>query len=56
MEQNSSPMDPPDPVGSSEGTGLLRELYDLLMFSQITPEKAAEQFRLRAEDILSHTK
>ncbi|WP_179283563.1 hypothetical protein [Paenibacillus sp. VTT E-133291] len=49
-------MDPPDPVGSSEGTGLLRELYDLLMFSQITPEKAAEQFQLRAEDILSHTK
>lgn len=54
VEQNSSPMDPPDPVGSSEVTGVLRELYDLLMFSQITPEKAAEQFRLRAEDILSH--
>ncbi|OMD59331.1 ABC transporter substrate-binding protein [Paenibacillus odorifer] len=53
VEQNSSPMDPPDPVGASEVTSVLRQLYDLLMFSKITPEKAAEQFRLQADEILS---
>lgn len=53
VEQNSSPIDPPDPVGASEVTSVLRQLYDLLMFSKITPEKAAEQFRLQADEILS---
>lgn len=53
VEKNSSPIDPPDPVGAAEVTSVLRELYDLLLFSKITPEKAAEQFRREAELILA---
>ncbi len=56
VEQNSSPMDSPDPVGASEVTSVLREMYDLLMFNQITPEKAAEQFRIQAEEILNRNR
>ncbi|MBT2289651.1 extracellular solute-binding protein [Paenibacillus albidus] len=52
VEQNSSPMDPPEPVLTSKVVSELRSLYDLLLFGQITPEAAAAEFRLKAEGIL----
>ncbi|ASA20128.1 ABC transporter substrate-binding protein [Paenibacillus donghaensis] len=53
VEQHSSPMDPPGPIGTAEVTSVLREIYDLIMFNKMTPQKAAEEFRLRANGILS---
>lgn len=52
VEQNSSPMDPPEPVLTSTVVSELRSLYDLLLFGQITPEAAAAEFRLEAVRIL----
>ncbi|WP_438351188.1 ABC transporter substrate-binding protein [Paenibacillus sp. FA6] len=53
VENNSSPMDPPDPVGTAEVTNILRNLNDLLLFGMITPEAAATEFRLKANQILA---
>lgn len=53
VERNSSPMDPPDPVGASEAAAVLRDLYDLLLFGRMTPQEAAKQFREQAEQILA---
>jgi len=52
VADNSTQMDPPDPVGAPEVTAVLRELYDLLLFGKITPEQAAKDFRERANAIL----
>ncbi|APO42723.1 sugar ABC transporter substrate-binding protein [Paenibacillus xylanexedens] len=52
VADNSTQMDPPDPVGAPEVTAVLRELYDLLLFGKITPEQAAVEFRERANAIL----
>lgn len=54
VEKHSSAMDPAEPVGASEVTAVLRELYDLLLFNKITPEKAAAEFRIKAENILKN--
>ncbi|SFF31606.1 multiple sugar transport system substrate-binding protein [Paenibacillus algorifonticola] len=56
VEKNSSPMDPPDPVGTAEVTTVLRELNDLLLFGKITPEEAAAEFRVKADGILASSK
>ncbi|AFC30767.1 family 1 extracellular solute-binding protein [Paenibacillus mucilaginosus 3016] len=53
VEKNSAPMDPPDPLGSSEVTKVLRDLYDQLLFDRVTPETAAAEFRRKANGILS---
>ncbi|MFN0220831.1 hypothetical protein [Paenibacillus sp. KR2-11] len=45
VEKNSSPIDPTDPLGSSEVTKALRDLYDQLLFDRVTPEAAAAEFR-----------
>ncbi|WP_339275015.1 ABC transporter substrate-binding protein [Paenibacillus sp. FSL W8-0426] len=52
VENNSSPIDPPDPVETPEVTLVLRDLYDQLLFGRITPEEAAQQFREQADAIL----
>ncbi|ANY70588.1 sugar ABC transporter substrate-binding protein [Paenibacillus sp. BIHB 4019] len=56
VEKNSSPMDPPDPVGTAEVTVVLRDLHDLLLFGKITPEAAAAEFRAKAGEILARNK
>ncbi|MCL6604019.1 MAG: extracellular solute-binding protein [Paenibacillus sp.] len=56
VETHSSPMDNPEPVGSSDVTAVLRELYDLLLFGKITPEAAASEFRKKADLILEQNK
>lgn len=55
VADHSSPMDAPDPVGSSEVTAVLRELYDLLLFGKLTADDAAQQFRERANAILARS-
>lgn len=56
VEDNSSPMDPPDPAGTPEVTAVLRDLNDQLLFGRITPEAAAIQFRAKANDILARSR
>lgn len=56
VEQHSSPIDPPDPVGTGEVTAVLRNLYDLLLFDKITPQAAAAEFRTKANAILERNK
>jgi multiple sugar transport system substrate-binding protein len=53
VEKNSSPMDPPPPVGAEEVTKLLVDLYDQMLFDRLTPEAGAVQFRQRANEILA---
>jgi multiple sugar transport system substrate-binding protein len=55
-EQNSSPADPPDPVGTAEIIALFKDLDDMMKFEQITPEEAAKRFREEANAILARNK
>lgn len=51
-EQNSSPGDPVDPVGSAEIIDTLRELWEQMEYEQISIEEAASTFRMKANAIL----
>ncbi|WP_426446835.1 ABC transporter substrate-binding protein [Paenibacillus sp. S-38] len=55
-EQNSSPMDPPNPIGSIEIEKLLKDLNEQMMYKKITPEDAAAKFRKDATAILAKNK
>jgi len=55
-EQNSSPADPPDPIGAAEVMALFKDLDDMMKFEQITPEEAAKRFREEANAILARNK
>jgi len=52
-EQNSSPADPVDPVGSAEIIDKLRLLWEQMEYEQITIEEAAKTFRIEANEILA---
>jgi len=52
-EQNSSPGDPVDPVGSAEIIDKLRWLWEQMEYEQISIEEAAQIFRIEANAILS---
>jgi multiple sugar transport system substrate-binding protein len=55
-QENSSPMDPPDPVGTAEIIQLFMTLTEQMDFQQLTPEDAAKQFREEANAILGKNK
>jgi multiple sugar transport system substrate-binding protein len=55
-EKNSSPMDPPEPVGAGEVFTALTSVVEQLNFKKITPEEAAKQFRTKANAILAKNK
>jgi multiple sugar transport system substrate-binding protein len=52
-EQHSSPIDPPDPP---KHNNIMQNIYDQLaeqvLYGDISPEVAAEEFRFQAESIL----
>ncbi|SFD66477.1 multiple sugar transport system substrate-binding protein [Paenibacillus catalpae] len=55
-QENSSPMDPPDPIGTAEIITLFSSLAEQMDFQQITAEEAAKQFREEANAILAKNK
>lgn len=56
-EKNSSPNDPPDPVGAAEvRTVLLKDLGDQILYKKISVEDAAAKFRKDANAILAKNK
>ncbi len=52
-EQNSSQMDPPNPVGAVEVDKLLKQTAEQIMYNQLTVEEGAAKFREEANKILS---
>ncbi|WP_240941921.1 ABC transporter substrate-binding protein [Paenibacillus sp. HB172176] len=55
-QENSSPMDPPDPVGTAEIIQVFATLTEQMDFQQLSPEDAAKQFRTEANAILAKNK
>jgi multiple sugar transport system substrate-binding protein len=55
-EQNSSPADPPDPIGAAEVMALFKTYDEQMKFEQITPEEAAKRFRQEANEILGRNR
>ncbi|TXK81841.1 ABC transporter substrate-binding protein [Paenibacillus sp. N3.4] len=55
-EQNSSPMDPPNPVGAVEIEKLLRSASEQILYKKTTVEEAAVKFRKDANAILAKNK
>ncbi|MCR8634173.1 MULTISPECIES: ABC transporter substrate-binding protein [Paenibacillus] len=55
-ESNSSPSDPPNPVGSVEVEKLLKDLSEQILYKKITVEDAAVKFRKDANAILAKNK
>ncbi|MBD0380846.1 ABC transporter substrate-binding protein [Paenibacillus sedimenti] len=55
-EQNSSPMDPPNPIGSIEVEKLLKSTSEQILYKKTTVEEAAAKFRKDANAILEKNK
>lgn len=55
-EQNSSPMDPPNPVGSVEVEKLLKDVSEQILYKKMSVEEAAAKFRKDANAILAKNK
>lgn len=55
-EKNSSPIDPPAPVGAAEVMAALKNYNEQLQFGQITAEEAAKRFREEASAVLGKNK
>lgn len=55
-EKNSSPMDPPNPVGSIEVEKLLKDTSEQIMYKKISVTDAAAKFRKDANAILAKNK
>ncbi|GAB2704057.1 ABC transporter substrate-binding protein [Paenibacillus thermoaerophilus] len=55
-EQNSSPMDPPNPVGSIEVEKLLKDISEQILYKKISVEDAAKKFRTEANAVLAKNK
>lgn len=55
-EQNSSPMDPPNPVGSVEVEKLLKDTSEQILYKKISVADAAAKFRKEADAILAKNK
>jgi multiple sugar transport system substrate-binding protein len=54
--KNSSKADPPEPAGVAEVNKVLEQSINLALYNKITPEKAEEDFRLKANEILGKNK
>lgn len=55
-EQNSSPMDPPNPVGSVEVEKLLKDISEQIIYKKISVTDAAAKFRKDANAVLAKNK
>jgi multiple sugar transport system substrate-binding protein len=55
-EQNSSQMDPPNPVGAVEVDKLLKDTAEQILYKKLTVEQGAAKFREEANKILSKNK
>jgi multiple sugar transport system substrate-binding protein len=55
-EQNSSPMDPPNPIGSIEVEKLLKDISEQILYKKISVEDGAAKFRKEANAILAKNK
>lgn len=55
-EENSSPMDPPNPIGSIEVEKLLKDTSEQILYNKISVEDAAAKFRKEANAILAKNK
>ena len=55
-QENSSPMDPPDPPGAAEIIALFKEVTEAMDFGKLSPEDAAKRFREEANAILAKNK
>lgn len=55
-DKNSSPMDPPNPVGSIEVEKLLKDTSEQILYKKISVEDAAAKFRKEANAILAKNK
>ena len=55
-EQNSSPMDPPNPVGSVEVEKLLKDISEQIIYKKISIADAAAKFRKDANAVLAKNK
>lgn len=56
VEKNSSPMDPPDPIGSAEVSRLLRDMQEQILYRKLSVEEAAAKFMREANIILAKNK
>jgi multiple sugar transport system substrate-binding protein len=56
VEQNSSAMDPPDPIGAAEVSKLLRDMQEQILFRKLSVEEAAIKFINDANAILAKNK
>ena len=52
---NCSPIDPPDPKGSSELNAALRDIVEKVGFGEYTAEQAAQEYFTRGTEIFSET-
>lgn len=55
-QENSSPMDPPDPVGAAEIIALFKDVTESMDFQKLSVEDAAKRFRQEANAILAKNK
>jgi multiple sugar transport system substrate-binding protein len=55
-DQNSSPSDPPNPIGAVEIEKLLRDTSEQILYKKISVEDAAVKFRKEANAILAKNK
>ncbi|GGF99907.1 ABC transporter substrate-binding protein [Paenibacillus abyssi] len=55
-EENSTQMDPPDPIGAAEVMNLFKTYDEQMKFNKITPEEAAKKFREEANAVLAKNK
>lgn len=56
VDKNSSPMDPPNPVGAIEVEKLLKDLSEQILYKKISIQDAAAKFRKDATAILAKNK
>lgn len=52
VSQYASPIDPPNPAGASEVSAEFTKQFEMVLFGESDPEKAAETFRVNAEAAL----
>lgn len=56
VEQHSTPMDPPNPIGSIEVEKLMKDTVEQILYKKISVEDAAVKFRKEANAILAKNK
>ncbi len=52
VSEYASPIDPPNPPGTSEVNAEYTKQFEMVLFGESTPKKAAETFRANAEEAL----